>query len=85
MNDDKKRAIEPVKPSRPGRLARPAVSFGAAADRVALEIRNGGEWMRSPQTRRRAAMLLSRMTSHAAILFVSLVAVALAWATTPLP
>jgi murein DD-endopeptidase MepM/ murein hydrolase activator NlpD len=78
MNDDKKRAIEPVKPSRPGRLARPAVSFGAAADRVALEIRNGGEWMRSPQTRRRAAMLLSRMTSHAAILFVSLVAVALA-------
>lgn len=82
MEDDKKRSIAPAKESaKPARAKSPAgrsTSFVQAAERAALEVRRGGQWMRSPQMRRRFALLLSRMTSHVAILFVSLVAVVLA-------
>ncbi len=77
-DDEKNRAIEPVQPSRPGRLVRPSVSLGMVTERLALEVRQSGVWLQSPQMRRRVALLLSRMTSHAAILFVSLVAITLA-------
>lgn len=78
--EEDKRALEPIRRRglqrvRPGDVRRDAVR---AVERLASEVKQGGAWARSPQTRRRVALLLSRMTSHAAILFVSIVAVTLA-------
>jgi murein DD-endopeptidase MepM/ murein hydrolase activator NlpD len=81
--EEEERGLEPVKRRgilrpRTAQTETPRRTATRAVARLTTELRQGGEWLRSPQTRRRITLLFGRMTSHVAILFVSVVAVTLA-------
>lgn len=59
-------------------VARAQQAVTAAAQRIVFEFRQSRDSLQSDQTRRRLTAFMSRVTSHLAIIFVSIVAISLA-------